>query len=339
MLWLPVRPAYLHVTNRALAHAAGALLCLLLALSSHPTHALAPDRALSQLRHDRWTADDGAPAQIFSIAQSADGLLWIGSRQGLFRFDGVRFERITHAGGKPLIDNDVLSLRAEPDGAVWVGYFNGGMSRIGGAKPGQYEYQRDDVPLGSVMAFARDAGNRLWAITPSALVWLDPASDTWKTGEAMGFNPAWQPERMFADRDGGLWIGYTDNEGFGIVHLAPHAARFAPYPKAVQIPFFDQAPDGTLWAVDYWGARPLARAEPDRRHARAVSSWLDPGFKGAGVRFDRDGGMWLSTEGGLARVRKPDELRAPGAGVTPPKPEYFGPAQGLTSEVVWTLSG
>ncbi len=337
MPWLPVRPAPVHVANRPLRGAVRVLLCLALALSALPALALSPDRALSQLRHDRWTAEDGAPAQIFSIAQTPDGLLWIGSRQGLFRFDGVRFERITQAGGKPLIDDDVLSLLAEPDGSVWAGYFSGGMSRLGGSKPDQYEYQRDDVPLGSVMAFARDADKRLWAITPAALVWLDPDSDTWKTGEAMGFDPAWQPERMYADRDGGLWIGYTHKDSFGIAYLAPHAARFAPYPKAVQIPYFDQAPDGTLWAVDYWGARPLAHAERDPRHERATLSWLDPGFKGGGVRFDRDGGMWLSTEGGIGRVRNPQALRAPGGGMTLPKPEYFGPAQGLTSEVVWTL--
>ncbi|WNH48955.1 triple tyrosine motif-containing protein [Stenotrophomonas aracearum] len=337
MPWLPVRPASVHVTNWPLRGAVRILLCLALALTALSAQALSADRALSQLRHDRWTAEDGAPAQIFSIAQTPDGLLWIGSRQGLFRFDGVRFERITQAGGKALIDDDVLSLLAEPDGSVWVGYFSGGMSRLGGPHPSQYEYQRDDVPLGSVMAFARDAGKRLWAITPAALVWLDPDNDTWKTGEAMGFNPAWQPERMFADREGGLWIGYTHGDTFGIAYLAPHAARFAPYPKAVQIPYFDQAADGTVWAVDYWGARPLAHANPDPRHDRATLSWLDPGFKGAGVRFDRDGGMWLSTEGGIARVREASSLRAPGPGVTLPKPEYFGPAQGLTSEVVWTL--
>ncbi|PAL01997.1 hypothetical protein B8W90_13310, partial [Staphylococcus hominis] len=47
--------------------------------------------------------------------------------------------------------------------------------------------------------------------------------------------------------------------------------------------------------------------------------------------------MWLSTSGGIARVRDASTLRAPGRGVVLPSPEYFGPAQGLTSEVVWTI--
>jgi len=90
------------------------LFCLVLALPGLPSaHALSPDRALSQLRHDRWTADDGAPAQIFSLAQTPDGLLWLGSRQGLYRFDGVRFERITTAGG-------MLSVQALATGSTRV---------------------------------------------------------------------------------------------------------------------------------------------------------------------------------------------------------------------------
>ncbi|MGH8037720.1 MAG: sensor histidine kinase [Stenotrophomonas sp.] len=334
-----VRHAPAHVTNRSPGGFCRLLLVVALAITSAlpMAHALSPDRTLSQLRHDRWTPNEGAPAQIFSIAQTPDGLLWLGSRQGLYRFDGVRFERITTAGGTPLIDDDVLSLKAEADGSLWVGYFNGGMSRLGGPAPGQYEYQRDDVPLGSVMGFARDARQRLWAITPVALVWLDAASDTWKSAQDMGFKPDWRPKRIYADHQGGLWMAYAENQDYGIVYLAPGATQFQAYPKPVLTPYFDQAADGTLWVADEWGVRPLARADADPRHPNATVSWLEPAFKGAGLRFDRDGSMWLSAAGGIARVRDPKTLLPPGRGVILPAPEYFGPAQGLSSEVVWTV--
>jgi ligand-binding sensor domain-containing protein len=39
----------------------------------------------------------------------------------------------------------------------------------------------------------------------------------------------------------------------------------------------------------------------------------------------------------IARVRDPQALRPPGRGVVLPAPDYFGPAQGLSSEVVWTV--
>jgi len=314
----------------------GGLAMLLLALCA-TAQALSPDRALSQLRHDRWTPDQGAPAQIMSIAQTPDGFLWLGSRQGLYRFDGLRFERITRIAGKPMVDDDILKLFVDDDGSIWIGYVSGGMSRLGGPHPANYQYQRDDVPRGSVIGFGRDAGGRLWAATPAAVVYLDIATDTWKSAANMGFDPAWSPQRFFIDREKGMWVAFSNGAQSGIAHLAPGAKRFEVVPQSIEQPFFDQARDGTLWAADEWGVRPLAQATPRPGQAGVTVSWLDPDFKGAGLRFDRDGVMWLVSENGIARVRDPTQLHAPDKAHPAPSPEYFGTAQGLTSEVVWTL--
>src|SRR6266850_7969229 len=55
-----------------------------------------PDRALTiaQYIHTAWKAQDGAPADAWSLAQTADGWLWLGTSTGLYRFDGIRFERV-----------------------------------------------------------------------------------------------------------------------------------------------------------------------------------------------------------------------------------------------------
>src|SRR6185295_575972 len=49
------------------------------------------DRRIDQLYHTSWTAKDGVPADIRSLAQTTDGYLWIGTPTGLVRFDGVQF--------------------------------------------------------------------------------------------------------------------------------------------------------------------------------------------------------------------------------------------------------
>ncbi|WP_177191173.1 two-component regulator propeller domain-containing protein [Luteibacter sp. UNC138MFCol5.1] len=310
---------------------------MLLLVFATAAAAVSPDRALSQLRHDRWTADDGAPTQIMSIAQTPDGFLWLGSRQGLYRFDGTRFERIGRIANQPIVDDDILSVFADDDGSVWIGYVSGGISRWGGAHPANYAYQRDDVPLGSVIGFGRDAGGRLWVATSVAIAYLDVASDTWRNGADMGFDPAWSPQRLYVDREKGLWVAFSDGGKAGIAHLAPGAKRFERSTQSIDHPFFDQAADGTLWAADEWGVRPLSRATPVPGHAGATVSWLASDFKAAGLRFDRDGAMWLATVDGIARVRDPARLHAPDPRHPAPSPEYFGTAQGLSSEVVWTL--
>ena len=310
---------------------------MLLLAACATAQALAPDRALSQLRHDRWTPEQGAPAQIMSIAQTPDGFLWLGSRQGLYRFDGLRFERITRIAGKPIVDDDILKLFVDEDGSLWVGYISGGISRMGGPHPTNYDYQREDVPRGSVIGIGRDAAGRLWAATPVAIVYLDVATDTWKGADNMGVDPTWKPQRFFVDREKGVWVAFSNGAESRVAHLAPAAKRFEVVPQSIEQPFFDQAPDGTLWAADEWGVRPLAQTKPLVGTAGATVSWLDPEFKAAGLRFDRDGTMWLATVDGIARVRDPSRLHAPDNVHPAPAPEYFGVAQGLTSEVVWTL--
>ncbi len=63
-------------------------------LAGAPAAALDPTRRVSQHKHTVWTIDDGAPAGILALTQGVDGYLWIGARDGLFRFDGLRFEKI-----------------------------------------------------------------------------------------------------------------------------------------------------------------------------------------------------------------------------------------------------
>jgi Two component regulator propeller len=54
--------------------------------------ALNPARTLTQARLSVWTNESGLPqATINAIVQTRDGYLWMGTEEGLVRFDGVRF--------------------------------------------------------------------------------------------------------------------------------------------------------------------------------------------------------------------------------------------------------
>ncbi len=101
------------------------LLCfalLLLLLAPEPASAVDPERHISQYGHTAWRIQDGffdgAP---YSIAQTADGYLWIGGANGLVRFDGVRFVPWTSPPGKQLSSPVVARVLAARDGSLWIG--------------------------------------------------------------------------------------------------------------------------------------------------------------------------------------------------------------------------
>src|SRR5437868_7002486 len=74
--------------------------------------ALNPDRDIHQLAHRSWSEKEGYPGRAEALAQTTDGFLWIGTDNGLFRFDGVRFERYVPKSGDKLSEGPVRGLRA-----------------------------------------------------------------------------------------------------------------------------------------------------------------------------------------------------------------------------------
>ena len=47
---------------------------------------------IAQMYHSAWTARDGLRGVVSALAQTEDGFLWVGTTEGLYRFDGITFE-------------------------------------------------------------------------------------------------------------------------------------------------------------------------------------------------------------------------------------------------------
>src|SRR5262245_53912568 len=64
----------------------------------HPAYAIDPNRAMSQYVRNHWGTESGFPkGPVYSITQTKDGYLWIGTEAGLVRFDGVKFQLVEDA--------------------------------------------------------------------------------------------------------------------------------------------------------------------------------------------------------------------------------------------------
>ena len=109
--------------------------CLFLALACSCSAALDSDRTIAQFAHTAWGPKDGAPSVVTALAQTADGYLWLGSPDGLYRFDGVVFERYQPQSGGPFPARTVSSLLALPNGDLWIGFHPEGSAFCGTETP------------------------------------------------------------------------------------------------------------------------------------------------------------------------------------------------------------
>jgi signal transduction histidine kinase/ligand-binding sensor domain-containing protein len=291
------------IWRRALsASLVAALLQPLLAL------ALSPDLHLGQFHHATWTTQDGAPTGIESVAQTSDGYVWFAASAGLFRFDGMRFERIDSVAGQRLPSNNVLKVFAPRSGGLWIGYRLGGASFINHGKVASYG-AREGLPAGSVSDFAQDAAGVLWAATTRGLKRLN--GSIWEDRREQLNLPSDYVQTLLGARDGTLWIV----AGRSVMSLRPGQASFAATGIEVsdEDTDFVEAPDGTVWLTDQaLGAHAIYapnRTTPVRqgwialRDARGEPLW--------GRLIDRDDSLWLTSGAGIHRLTHVSRLLDP----------------------------
>jgi signal transduction histidine kinase len=273
--------------------------CVVALLLSWRSCALSPDLKITQFYHSAWTAKEGAPTASEAFAQTTDGYLWIGSSAGLFRFDGVRFERINAVRGQRLPSRNVYTLWAPSSGGLWVGYSFGGASFISNGGITNYG-EREGLPVGSVRGFAQDKSGTIWVGTTRGVRRFD-GSHWADVGAALGLPKTYVSTLSF-DRSGTLWIA-VDNS---IMYLRPGERALAT--TDIQLDGeskFLEGPDGTLWLTDETqGVRALYVPFGPMN---ASKDWIRLGDPRSGpieVTFiDREDTFWMSTPTGIRRLR------------------------------------
>jgi len=124
-----------------------------------PALGLNPSLDIGQYGHDAWTVRSGfIKGNIYTIAQTPDGYLWLGSEFGVFRFDGVRSSPWQPPAGKLLPQKNASCMLVTRDGTLWIGTF-GGLATWNGAKLTRYP----GLDGYSAIALAEDREGTVWA--------------------------------------------------------------------------------------------------------------------------------------------------------------------------------
>lgn len=274
------------------------VLLFLLCCLAIAANALASGNAI-EFRRKQWTIDSGAPADIWALAQGRSGYLWLGTGNGLYRFDGVRFERFEPLAGEAFRSNDITALKMMPDDALWIGFYYGGASLERDGHLAHYA-PGASFPSGMVYAFDQTRDGAVWAATDGGLARFDGRE--WRIVGQDWHYPAKRADWVIAARDGTLWV----TTGERLVFLRPGATRFEETDQSVyRGSVIAQAPDGTLWLSDHdHGTRALPGLDADHpRIGERAPNADDYGWSHR-LLFDQYGSLWGTgvDNGGIYRV-------------------------------------
>jgi signal transduction histidine kinase/ligand-binding sensor domain-containing protein/CheY-like chemotaxis protein len=180
---------------------------LYLALLSWP---LDQKKDISLYIHESWETDDGLPQNsILDIVQTSDGYLWMGTYEGLVRFDGVRFVVFNKSNTPEFTHNSVMALLEDSKGNLWVGTNGGGLLK---RKNGRF-YSitiNDGLTSNHITDIFEDRRGVLWICTSRGISQLkNDRIEKLTTSEGLSNNNVWS---VCDDREGNIWIA-TDGGG------------------------------------------------------------------------------------------------------------------------------
>ncbi len=268
---------------------------MLLTLVCDTALALDPSLRMSQYSLDNWQIPQGLPqSSVQAVARTADGYLWVGTQEGLARFDGIRFVVFDRENEPAIPDKHISVLSLDPTGRLWIG------TRAGVAA---YEHGHfialnlmPALAHAYVRAIAPGKWGRIWIGTENGLFGVGD-------GKTLSFDSTsgLQDNRIRAlmeDRDGVLWLGTAegsqkfDGKQFETIQLGAANSE--------QITALHEDRDGTVWIGTGDGS--LYRHSEDH-----YTQMAGPARLGSTIRAltsDRDGNLWIATHGGgLVRWR------------------------------------
>jgi diguanylate cyclase (GGDEF)-like protein len=284
--------------------------------------ALDPHRALTQSRLSVWTSESGLPQNtVDAIVQTRDGYLWIGTEEGLVRFDGVRFVVSDRQSAPALRSSFVSSLFEGPDGTLWIGTYGGGLARLRNARIEAFHPEllgsdriREMHAAADGALFAATAGGGLLRIEGEKVT-------RFTTVNGLPSDRIWALED---DGAGGMWVA---THGGGVVRwrdsqVQERLTMREGLPSDLARTLLRDR-DGTLWIGTDGGGLVAWRGGSIVRILTTGDGL--PSNHVRSLQRDRDGSLWIGTDGGLARWR--------GA-----RADVLGVAEGLPSPTVRSLA-
>ena len=269
--------------------------------------------------YDVWPVEEGwSPSAVTSVLQSGDGYVWLGTYQGLERYDGVRFTLFDSMHTPGLQNSRITALYEDREGKLWIGHETGQLTVLTG---GAFEAANPGPrwPGGAIEAITSDAYSDVWLLNDNGILYR------LRDGEVLECPGGASPSRkavLSRAKGGRLWVSANGS----VTRL--EEGKLAPFqfPDASAADFFERvapARDGGLWVLENGRIRKWAR----ERWEADLAAFAWGAAAVASVLETRAGGLLVGTlNSGLYLVR-------PGAETL-----HFSRTNGLSHDWVRSLA-
>jgi len=256
--------------------------------------ALDPQKNLTQYALNTWKTERGLPNNtVLAIVQDRSGYLWLGTLEGLVRFDGVNFTVFNSSNNAEFHDNVVNNLYIDRRGTLWIGTSRGKLFNLEQGRFISHPFT-GNVSSMSSDCIAEDSQGNLWVGTNDGLFRCQ-SSDNGIFKKLQAFSSV-KIYCISKDRSGQLLVS-TMNKGLYCLEKEKWRPVLSAADKLDSDIFvFRHDRNGYLWLGTDEG---LYRY----RDSKLLICSLVPGLRNNinALVEDRDNNLWVGSEGGLYR--------------------------------------
>jgi ligand-binding sensor domain-containing protein/class 3 adenylate cyclase len=261
---------------------------------------VSPDDFLADYVSRVWTAADGLPGNtITDIIQDDTGYLYIGTYDGLVRFDGVEFSIFNHTTDSKYDFVSARSLFQDSKRNIWVGTNDQGIVRIAPDKTVTIFTTEKGIPNNSIRSISEDRDGNIWVGTAGGVAFITPQNiivrpaglDVYDETQALVM-------RIYCDTAGRIWL-VTSKEN-GIYYYVDK--KFVRYEglTAIKNPIVTeiaQDNSGAFW----FGVSPhyAVRVDEGVQTLFDLGHGAQPGTVVNSIYQDKNNMVWFGTDAGI----------------------------------------
>ena len=253
------------------------------------------EKRISQFDLDHWTTEEGLPQNsVTAILQTQDGYVWLGTEEGLVRYNGISFTTFDKSNTQAFEADAITALAETEDHTLWIGTRGGGLLRYADGQFSPFSIG-NGLPSQDITTLFVDNNNALWIGTyGGGLMKLQSYSLVYYNSEN-GIAGDFIAE-ITEEKDGRLWVGtekglfYHHEGSFKRYEQEPLGSAF------ISALFFDTS--DRLWVGTEQGELYTVQDTTLEEHQ---TNFLNRAYVSSIIE-DNIGSLWLGlSRGGIAR--------------------------------------